>query len=177
MWLYSHFAVFVLKNVLNIPCKLCCTIKISWCELNKKRLAYANGLTDTKPERSRILYNYVCFITKSHSTLQWRHNDHDGVSNHQPHGCLLNRLFSRRSKKSSKLRVAGLCVGKSPGPVNSPHKETVTRKMFPFDDVIMFTSRESENIQSLGVVHTFSTQRRYEWNALWVNEKQMTNEL
>ena len=31
--------------------------------------------------------------------LQWRHNDHDSVSNHQPHGCLLNRLFRRRSKK------------------------------------------------------------------------------
>ena len=71
-------------------------------------------------------------------SLQWRHNDHDGVSNHQPHGCLLNRLFRRRSKKTSKLRVTGLCVGKSPGPVNSPHKGTVTRKMFPFDDVIMF---------------------------------------
>ena len=25
------------------------------------------------------------------------------------------------------------------GPVNSPHKGSVTRKMFPFDDVIMFT--------------------------------------
>ena len=46
-------------------------------------------------------------------TLQWRHNDHDGVSNHQPHGCLLNRLFRRRSKKTSKLRVTGLCVGNS----------------------------------------------------------------
>ena len=69
--------------------------------------------------------------------LHWRHNDHDGVSNHQPHGCLLNRLFRRRSKKTSKLRVTGLCVGNSPGPVNSPHKGPVTRKMFPFDDVIM----------------------------------------
>ena len=70
-------------------------------------------------------------------TLHWRHNEHDGVSNHQPHGCLLNRLFRRRSKKTSKLRVTGLCVGNSPGPVNSPHKGPVTRKMFPFDDVIM----------------------------------------
>ena len=69
--------------------------------------------------------------------LPWRHNDHDGVSNHQPHGCLLNRLFRRRSKKTSKLRVTGLCVGNSPGPVNSPHKGPVTRKMFLFDDVIM----------------------------------------
>ena len=71
------------------------------------------------------------------STLPWRHNDHDGVSNHQPHGCLLNGLFGRRSKKTSKLRVTGLCAGNSPGPVNSPHKGPVTRKMFPFDDVIM----------------------------------------
>ena len=71
------------------------------------------------------------------TTLQWRHNDHDGVSNHQPHGCLLNRLFRRRSKKTSKLRVTGLCVGNSPGPMTSPHKGPVTRKMFPFDDVIM----------------------------------------
>ena len=40
-------------------------------------------------------------------------------------------------KKTSKLRVTGLCVGNSPGPVNAPHKGPVTRKMFPFDDVIM----------------------------------------
>ena len=48
-------------------------------------------------------------------SLQWRHNDHYCVSNHQPRGCLLNRLFRRRSKKTSKLRVTGLCVGNSPG--------------------------------------------------------------
>ena len=46
--------------------------------------------------------------------LQWRHNGRDGVSNHQPHHCLLNRLFSRRSKKTSKLRVTDLCAGNSP---------------------------------------------------------------
>ena len=47
--------------------------------------------------------------------LRWRHNGHDGVSNHQPHHCLLNRLFGCRSKKTSKLRVTGLCAGNSPG--------------------------------------------------------------
>ena len=46
--------------------------------------------------------------------LQWRHNKHGGVSNHQPHECLLNRLFIRRSRKTSKLRVTGLCEGNSP---------------------------------------------------------------
>ena len=46
-------------------------------------------------------------------TLQWHHNEHDGISNHQPHDCILNRLFRRRSKKISKLRVTGLCAGNS----------------------------------------------------------------
>ena len=70
-------------------------------------------------------------------SLQWRHNEQDGVSNHHRLDYLLNRLFRSRSKKTSKLRVTGLCVGNSPGPVNSPHKGPVTWKMFPFDDVIM----------------------------------------
>ena len=48
-------------------------------------------------------------------SLQWRRNEHNGVSNHQPHDCLLNRLFRQRSKKISKLCVTGLCVGNSPG--------------------------------------------------------------
>ena len=80
-------------------------------------------------------------IVQQHAiiSLHWRHNDHDCVSSHQLHGCLLNRLSRCRSKKTSKLRVTGLCVGNSPGPVNSPHKGLVTRKMFPFDDVIIFT--------------------------------------
>ena len=46
--------------------------------------------------------------------LQWRHNGWDGVSNHQPHHCLFNRLFRRRSNKTSMMRVTGLCVGNSP---------------------------------------------------------------
>ena len=50
----------------------------------------------------------------SHS-LQLRHNGRNSVSNHQPHDCLLNRLFRRRSKKTSKLRVTGFCAGNSPG--------------------------------------------------------------
>ena len=47
-------------------------------------------------------------------TLQWRHNGCDCVPNHQPHDFLLNRLFICRSKKTSKLRVTGLCAGNSP---------------------------------------------------------------
>ena len=57
----------------------------------------------------RMLWRYVVI------SLHWRHNGRDSVSNHQPHDCLLNRLFRRRSKKTSQLRVTGLCVGNSLG--------------------------------------------------------------
>ena len=74
------------------------------------------------------LGDFVWHVHPSYS-VQWRHNGRDSVSNHQPHHCLLNPLFRRRSKKTSKLRVTGLCAGNSPGTVNSPHKWPVTRKM------------------------------------------------
>ena len=111
-----HIASLDLSNCINIPC----AGEITFKNVGK--------LTSSQPHQSAYC---------GHIPLQWRHNDQDNVSNHQPHGCLLNRLYRRRSKKTSKLRVTGLCVGNSPGPVNSPHKRPVTRKMFPFDDVIM----------------------------------------
>ena len=49
------------------------------------------------------------------NALRWRHYGRDSVSNHQPRDCLLNLLFRCRSKKTSKLRVTGLCAGNSPG--------------------------------------------------------------
>ena len=67
--------------------------------------------------------------------LQWRHNGHDSVSNHQPHDCLLNPDADQRKYQitASLAYVRGI----HQGPVNFPHKWPVTRKMFPFDDVIM----------------------------------------
>ena len=71
-------------------------------------------------------------------SLQWRHNGRDSVSNHQPHHWLLNLLFRHRSKKTSKLRVTGLCVGKSPVTGEFPAHRASNAEMFPFDDVIMW---------------------------------------
>ena len=53
-------------------------------------------------------------VHEGQSTLHWRQNGNYGVSYNQPHGCLLNRLFKRRSKKTPKRRVTGLGVGNSP---------------------------------------------------------------
>ena len=104
-------------------------------------------------------------------SLHWRHNDHDSVSNHQPHGCLLNRLFRRRSKKTPKLRVTGLCVGNSPGPVNSPHKGPVTRKMFLFDDVIMIHLYKyvfiAEYNGFLHMLHLIDSETWKKYRCLW----------
>ena len=47
-------------------------------------------------------------------SLQWRHNGRNGVSNHQPHECLLGRLFNAQIKENIKARVTGLCVVNSP---------------------------------------------------------------
>ena len=41
------------------------------------------------------IYSGLKFIFLK-QTLQWYHNEHDGVSNHQPRDCLLSRLFRRR---------------------------------------------------------------------------------
>ena len=43
-------------------------------------------------------------------SLQWRHNECDGVWNHRHFDCLLDRLFRPRSKKISKLRVLHLAI-------------------------------------------------------------------
>ena len=109
-------------------------ISISW----RHHVKSGNGLVI--PKRKGCHFDEIINIgcnRSCQSLLQWRHNGRDNVSNHHPHDCLLNRLFRRRSKKTSKLRVTDLCVGSSPGPVNSPHKGPVTRKTFPIDYVVM----------------------------------------
>ena len=47
-------------------------------------------------------------------SLQWRHDERDGVSNQRRLDCLLNRLFRCRSKKTSKHSITGLCEGNPP---------------------------------------------------------------
>ena len=62
---------------------------------------------------SQFIDTYMLLQSRTHlklKSLRWR----DSVSNHQPHDCLLNLLFRRRSKKTSKLRVTGPCAGNSP---------------------------------------------------------------
>ena len=57
--------------------------------------------------------------------LQWHHNERDGISNHQPHDCLLNRLFKAQIKENIKAPRHWPLWGKFTG-----DKGPVTRKCF-----------------------------------------------
>ena len=53
-------------------------------------------------------------ILNTQGTLQWRDDERDGVSNYRHLDCSFNRLFRRRSKKTSKLRATGPSEGNPP---------------------------------------------------------------
>ena len=72
------------------------------------------------------------------ASLQWHHNEHGGISNYWHLDCLLRFVCSgadqRKHQSSASLAFV---LGIHWWPVNSQHKGPVTRKMFPFDGVIM----------------------------------------
>ena len=71
-------------------------------------------------------------------SLQWRHNERDGVSNHRRFRCEL--FVQAQIKEITKApRHLAFVSGIHRWPLNSPHKGPVTRKKFPFDDVFMIT--------------------------------------
>ena len=89
---------------------------------------------------------------------QWRHNWLDNVSDHQPNDSVSDRqpndyssvhLGADQRKHQSSASQA-FVRGIHRGPVNSPHKEPVTRKMFPFDEVIMFQRERNSEHKSGG---------------------------
>ena len=84
---------------------------------------------------NRLLQGYSWFHL--HITLQRHHNGLDSISNHQPHNCLPKRLFRRRSKKTSKLPVTGLCAGNSPETSEFPAQRANNTENVSIDDVIM----------------------------------------
>ena len=107
-WKRSWVIVVIKWSWLYFPYSL--RIKLDWCVLN----IYA--------VETAWLWSSQCIALcvhwpSGHITLYitMTHNGHDSVSNHQPYDGLLNRLFRRRAKKTSKLRVTGLCTGNSPG--------------------------------------------------------------
>ena len=93
---------------------------LRWDLLMKCRRAFTcfsggNYISHFNLNKTSVIHCALKSSQEGIQSLRWRHNELHGVSDHQPHDCLLNRLFGRRSKKTSKLRVTGLCARNSPG--------------------------------------------------------------
>ena len=76
---------------------------------------------------------------------QWRHNERYDFSTHRRLDWLLNRLCVDQRKHQSSASLA-FVRGIHRWTVDSPHKgqvTPVTRKMFPFDDVIMWFASDN----------------------------------
>ena len=67
-------------------------------------------------------------------------NDRHGVSDYRSIECLFNSLLLLTTMKQQSSALLSLCAGYHRRLVESPHKGIVTRKMLPFDDVIMSSS-------------------------------------
>ena len=88
----------------------------------------------------QYVYIPIIFQYGGMHSLEWRHNEPDGVSNHQPHDCLLNRNSDSDQRKDQSSASLAFVRGFHWWPVNSPQKEPGKRKLFPFDDVILLTN-------------------------------------
>ena len=86
-----------------------------------------------------ITYNVQSATWKYYLAAHWRHNEPDGVSNHLTSLAIIySTVYSGAGQRKQQSSPSLAFVrGIYRWPVNSPHKGPVTRKMFPFDDVIM----------------------------------------
>ena len=88
-----------------------------WPEIRKTSLCHDVIMAPTVTERTSCRHRMCWRLSVGQPSRPPVHYSDviiSGVSNRKPHDCLLSRLFRRRSKKTSKLRATGLCVGNSP---------------------------------------------------------------
>ena len=108
-------------------------VKRSWVESSWRHAMGTSHGTEVKYSTRNCRPHSV-----STGILPWRHDEHDGVSNHRRHDCFYLIVCSgadqRKHQNSASLTFAW---GIHRWPVNFPQKGPVMRKMFPFDDVIM----------------------------------------
>ena len=112
---------------------------------------------------------HVCTRSYNYITLQWRHNGCDGVSNHQPQHCFSNVYKDADQIKHQSAASLAFVRGIHRWPVNFPHKWPVTRKMFPFDDVIkhvVHSSRLAETYFAITNCDSPTAVKHIGWSAV-----------
>ena len=136
------------SNQRRLDCLLNCLIKWrskkTWKLLITGLCEGNSPVTSESPHKGPVMWKMFPFddiimgllTSQPLQPSQWHYNGCDGVTIDQPHDCLLNRLFRRRSKKTSKLRAIGLCERNSPMTGEFPAQRASNAEMFPFDDVI-----------------------------------------
>ena len=138
-----------------------CHLTSTWIPILKWESLYLEGLyIEMSPwwvYVNNLREIYLMIMALSGNTLQWHHNGHDSITNNQPHHCLLNGLFRRRSKKTSKLCVTGLCAGILPGTGEFPaqmasNAENVSIWWHHHDTVRWRDNRRiSKNLRSMSI--------------------------
>ena len=95
---HDSLTPYLLRWHIGFP--LCVTSKsIVWS------MFYLCGFSDIRNIlflKDCIVYDETRVYFQGPKTLQWHHNRHDGISNHQPHDCLLNQLFKAQIKENIK---------------------------------------------------------------------------
>ena len=83
------------------------------------------------------IFSLGSHLSKLFCPLQWLHNECDGVNS--PASRVIIQPFGQAQIKKKHQSSPSLAFVREihRRPANSPHKGPVTRKMFPFDDVIM----------------------------------------
>ena len=81
------------KKLCEIMCYCACTTECSYVHLQVQQLPWKDNQLGIC-HWEQVLTGQV--VEPEVVTSQWRHNESDGVSNHQPHDILLKRLFERR---------------------------------------------------------------------------------
>ena len=111
-------------------------------QITSLSIVYATVCSDTdqRKHQSSVSLAFVRGIHKmADISLQRRHDECHGISNNQPLNCLLNCFSGADQRKHQISASLAFVRGIHQWLVNSPHKRPVTRKMFPFDDIMMLT--------------------------------------
>ena len=120
---YGKIKFIWFHNLIHLPSRIYCVVSfftrdiapVSFCT---HPFPVFSRNTQHTPQHN--LENRVFVKSAKVVVLQWRHNKHNGVSNHRRLACLLKRLYRLGSKKTAKPRVTGLCKGNPPVTGGSP---------------------------------------------------------
>ena len=124
------------KRGQHLPRLMCPVSVLPFCSRRGKENQLMSEVRTV--ERNIIPHRDLC---STRLTLRWRHNEHDGVLNHQLTIVYSIAYSDADQRKHQSSATLAFVWGIHRWPVNSPHKRPVTRKVFPLDDVIMNTDK------------------------------------